>query len=86
MARYLTDPTIVKTNTGKRYYTTVIPETYVPSETPFTITARTGDRWDTIAFRYLGNAALWYLVANSNGGANGSIFITPGKQIIIPEI
>lgn len=85
MARYINPPAISKTETGKRYYSTVIPVN--PVEEPFTYEyeARVGDRWDTIAYKYLGNAALWYVVANANGGLNGSIFIKPGTIIKIPE-
>lgn len=70
---------------GKRFYSSAIPED--PSSNPieYTYKARMGDRWDTIAYKYLGNAALWYKVANANGGLNGSIFIKPGTIITIPE-
>ena len=86
MARYLEDPTILRTDSGKRYYSTVVPETYTSSTFPLKVTARLGDRWDTLAYRFLGNAALWYAIANANGGANVSIFISPGTEVIIPEI
>lgn len=70
---------------GKRYYSSAIPEDYIPPQIQYTHKARMGDRWDTIAYKYLGNAALWYKIANANGGLNGSIFIKPGTTIVIPE-
>lgn len=86
MARYLQEPIIKKTETGKRYYSTVIPTDLPEEKIEYTYTTRIGDRWDTIAYKYLGSAKLWYLVANANNSLNGSIFIKPGTTIIIPEV
>lgn len=85
MARYQNSVTITKTESGKRYYSSTIPADPVRNTIEYTYKARIGDRWDTIAYKYLGNAALWYKVANANGGLNGSIFIKPGTIIVIPE-
>lgn len=85
MARYQNQIKVEKTDTGKRYYTTAIPTDAVEESFPYEYTARVGDRWDTIAYKYLGNAALWYVVANANNALNGSIFIKPGTVIKIPE-
>lgn len=85
MSKYITDATIKKTDEGKRYYTTVIPVDSVEEDINYTYTSRMGDRWDTIAYKYLGNAALWYVIANANNGLNGSIFIKPGTIITIPQ-
>lgn len=85
MAKYSVPGRLEITETGKRYYTSGILESYVPSETDFTYTARVGDRWDSLAARYYGNPKYWYVLARANGGADGSIFITPGKEIVIPE-
>jgi len=86
MARYQNTITVNKTDSGKRFYSSAIPEDTTPSLIEYTHEARAGDRWDTIAYKYLGNAALWYKVANANGGLNGSIFIKPGTIITIPEV
>lgn len=85
MARYSTDINIRKTSQGKRYYSSAIPSDPLPEELSYVHEARTGDRWDTIAYKYLGSAALWYVIANANGGLNGSIFIKPGTLITIPQ-
>lgn len=86
MAKYTNEITVTSTESGKRYYTTALPESYVPSETDFTYTSQLGDRWDLLAHRFYGAARYWYILARANGGINGSIFITPGTQVIIPEI
>jgi nucleoid-associated protein YgaU len=86
MIRYIRSPKINRTEEGKRYYSTVIPRTPVLSEFPTEYTARIGDRWDTIAYKFYGNAARWYILALANDGVNGSIFIKPGTFIKIPEL
>ena len=86
MARYLTPPLITKTESGKRFYQTVIPSEMETEKFPYEYQARVGDRWDTIAYKYLGSATLWYVVANYNNSLNGSIFIKPGTIIKIPEV
>ena len=86
MTRYINSLAITNTETGKRYYTTVIPVNPKQERIQYEYKARIGDRWDTIAFKYLGNAALWYVVANANNALNGSIFIKPGTIIKIPEV
>lgn len=85
MSRYINHATIRRTNSKKRYYETVIPDNYKPVPFPRVYTARMGDRWDTLAYKYLGSASLWYVVARANNALNGSIFIKPGTVIIIPE-
>jgi nucleoid-associated protein YgaU len=86
MPRYQNNIGINKTDTGKPYYTTAIPSDPIEEEFQYQHEARMGDRWDTLAYKYLGNAALWYVVANANNSLNGSIFIKPGTIITIPQI
>jgi nucleoid-associated protein YgaU len=86
MLRYLRIPTIKKMESGKRYYSTVLPKNPVFSEFPNEYTSRAGDRWDLLAHKIYGNSTRWYALALANGGANGSIFIKPGTQIRIPEL
>lgn len=86
MAKYKNNILITTTDTGKRYYTSAIPSDDVKSSVTYQYTTRVGDRWDTIAYKYLGNAKYWYLIAQTNGGINGSIFIKPGTIITIPEV
>jgi hypothetical protein len=86
MTRYIVNPTINKTINGKRYYSTVIPTDVVEEQIQYTHVARIGDRWDTLAYKYLGSAKLWYVIASANNLLNGSIFIKPGTTVIIPEV
>lgn len=86
MKRYLNNIRILKDDDGKRFYSSAIPANLLEEEFPFEYTARVGDRWDKIASKYLGNPALWYVVAAANNSLNGSIFIKPGTVITIPQI
>lgn len=86
MARYQNIVKIDQTDNGKRYYTSAIPSDIPYEQIKYTQIARMGDRWDTIAFKYLGSAALWYVVARANKGLNGSMFIKPGTKITIPKV
>jgi len=86
MAKYTNEITVTTTEQGKRYYTSALPTSYEPNETDFTYTSQLGDRWDLLAHKFYGVSRYWYVLARANGGVNGSIFITPGTQVIIPEI
>jgi nucleoid-associated protein YgaU len=86
MPRYQNRITTTQTDSEKTYYTSAIPVNPVEEQLQYQHTTRLGDRWDTLAYKYLGNAALWYVIANANNSLNGSIFIKPGTLIIIPQI
>jgi N-acetylmuramoyl-L-alanine amidase CwlA len=85
MPKYINPILIDRDDNEKRHYTSAIPDAYDSSDTDFKYVARMGDRWDSIAYRFLGSPKYWYIIARANGGANGSIFIQPGQQIIIPQ-
>jgi len=85
MPRYQNNIIVKKTDEGARYYTSAIPTDPLEEQIEYNYKARMGDRWDTIAYKYLGSATLWYVVANANNGLNGSIFIKPGTIITIPQ-
>ena len=86
MAKYTTPITISKTDSGKRYFETVIPQEVSLTGNEFIHEARIGDRWDSLAYRYYRNASLWYVIAKANTAANGSIFIKPGTLVTIPQV
>jgi nucleoid-associated protein YgaU len=85
MQRYQNNVKILKEENGVRFYSSAIPVDPLQEELPFEYTSRIGDRWDSIASKYLGNPSLWYVIAAANNSLNGSIFIKPGTVIIIPE-
>lgn len=85
MSKYKTVVTVDTTDSGKSYYTSGILQGYTPIETDFSYTAKVGDRWDFISNLYYGSPKYWYVLARANNGLNGSLFITPGARIIIPQ-
>ncbi len=86
MARYTTFLTVDKTDTGKRFFNTVLPEDVPLLGNETVHEARIGDRWDSLAYQYYRNPSLWYVIAKANNGLNGSIFIKPGTQVTIPGV
>ena len=85
MAKYQNNIFIAKTETGTQYYTTALPvEAEIP-QIKIEYKSVLGDRWDTLAYKYLGDAKYWYVLAKANNGVNGSIFIKPGTNIILPN-
>jgi nucleoid-associated protein YgaU len=86
MARYRNKINVIQQENNFSYYSTAIPSDAVEEQVVYKHTARIGDRWDTLAYKYLGSAALWYVIANANNSLNGSIFIKPGTIVTIPQI
>lgn len=86
MAKYINSLFINQNKEGKRIYSTALPTSYDTSTSRYSVIADFGDRWDNIAYQYYGDAKYWYAIAMANGGVNGSIFIKPGTEIIIPEV
>ena len=85
MSKYQRTIIVKRTDEGKRYYSSAIPVDPIQDQLEYIHEARMGDRWDTLAYKYLGSATLWYVIANANNGLNGSIFIKPGTLITIPQ-
>ena len=85
MAKYINDRIVLRTETGKRYYNTLVPQTPRIEENPREYTTKAGDRWDGLAYEFYGTPALWYRLAIANNYVNGSMFIKPGTILIIPE-
>lgn len=85
MPRYSNNVFVDRMSDGKRYYSSAIPKDPLVDTLEYIHEARMGDRWDTLAYKYLGSATLWYVIANANNSLNGSIFIKPGTLITIPQ-
>jgi len=86
MARYQNNLLIKRTETGKRFYSTVIPTDPKFSEFPREYITKAGDRWDQLSYKFYGTPIYWSNLASANGSANGSIFAKPGTIIKIPEV
>lgn len=77
----------LKTDTGKRYYSTTLPPTVDKTDTDIYIITAYGDRLDLIAYDYYGDASKWWVIASANPSAfsyNGSLAVEPGLQLRVP--
>lgn len=76
---------IKNTNTGKRYFKRKNYPQIPFSETDIYVITTVGDRLDTIAYSYYGNAELWWVISVANNNiTGGSMFPSPGTQLRIP--
>jgi len=86
MERYSIAPTL-RTDTGKRYYSSTLPPTVSKESTDIYIITTYGDRLDLIAYDYYGDATKWWIIASANPNVfefNGSLAVPPGLQFRIP--
>jgi hypothetical protein len=86
MAKYINPILVKRTTTGKRYFSTGIPVTPITDFLSEQYIAQEGDRWDQLAYKYLGSPSQWYKLAILNDGVNGSIFIKAGTVIKFPRV
>jgi len=70
---------------GTSVYASTRPEKVMPADDDFIYTAREGDRFDTLAYRFYGSVRFWYAIASVNGYENGGASVPPGTQLRIPS-
>jgi len=71
---------------GRKYLTTELPVIEEKNSDIYIIT-KTGDRLDTLAYKYYNDSSLWWIIARSNPNyINGdSFFLDPATRIRIPS-
>jgi phage tail protein X len=77
----------LKTSKGIRYYkNTLLPEIPRTSDDIYVYTT-SGDRLDLLSFKYYGDTGYYWILAAANPGLvrRDSLYLTPGKQIRIPQ-
>ena len=84
MNRYK-DITIVKTDDGKRYRSTVKYPIIEKKSTDIYIVGSQHDRLDNLAYKYYEDARLWWIIARANNLGKGTLTIPIGTQIRIPR-
>ena len=85
MNRYKFIPRI-DTTKQVQYYLSALPVTFSQEEVPFVYVARAGDRLDTIYNAFYKTPTLWWVIAQANKLANGSMAIEAGTALYIPNI
>ena len=82
MNRYKKVQTV--TENGRRYRSNPIYPQIPVSEEDFYIISTVGDRYDSLALRFYGDATLWWVIASANRMTKASLVLEPGTQIRIP--
>lgn len=83
--RYRENLVVRQTNTGTRYYGTVLTSPIPQDVFEYRIIAKDGDRFDTLATLYYKDASKWWIIAKANNLSNGTMFIPGGTELIIPS-
>ena len=84
MAKYQ-EVRIRKDKTGKTVHATRL----LSNTTPKVLTTyrpSAYERLDNVAFKFYGDPKFWYLIAQSNNLANGTLHAPPGITLLIPEL
>jgi hypothetical protein len=83
MGRYdLND--VKKISDSRVVYRTRIGNRIPKSDRDVYIVTQTGDRLDTIAYQFLGDQSLWYIIASANNIHDPSFAVEDGTTLRIP--
>jgi len=74
-----------KSNAGKRIYSTSRYPVSYPAADDIYMYARDGMRLDNLAYKYYGDAGLWWIIALANNIGKGTLVVPLGTQIRIPK-
>ena len=70
---------------GKNVYKSTYYPTISFSDDDVYIVAGDGEYLDSLAYKYYGNEAYWWIIARANNLGFGRLSIEKGKQIRIPQ-
>jgi len=73
-----------KLEDGRVVYRTRVTNTIPKSDRDVYIVTQTGDRLDTIAYQFLGDQSLWYIIAKANNIHDPSFAVEDGTTLRIP--
>jgi len=82
--RYNTNK-IKKLNDGREVYTSKILPKIPKSDNDMYVAVQTGDRLDSIAKEYLGDASLWWMIADANNIHDAPFSLADGTVLRIPS-
>tara|TARA_Y100000287_G_scaffold167571_1_gene151078 strand:+ start:79 stop:375 length:297 start_codon:yes stop_codon:yes gene_type:complete len=83
MGRYDDVPLRINRKGQRVLVSTLYPQIPLSDEDQF-IFPLDGDRLDNLAFRYYGDASLWWVIATANGLGKGRTILNPNFKIRIP--
>jgi len=82
--RYNTNK-IKKLNDGREVYTSKILPKIPKSDNDMYVAVQTGDRLDSIAKEHLGDASLWWMIADANNIHDAPFSLADGTVLRIPS-
>jgi len=82
--RYNTNK-IKKLNDGREVYTSKILPKIPKSDNDMYVAVQTGDRLDSIAKEHLGDASLWWMIADANNIHDAPFSLEDGTVLRIPS-
>lgn len=85
MANRYRDIYEIKTQSNVRYRINPIYPEIPPSSQDYYVITTAGDRYDTLAYQFYGDASLWWIIASANNSQQASLIVDPGVQIRIPS-
>ena len=83
MGRYDDIPLRMNRKGQRTLVSTVYPKISLSDQDKFTYPID-GERLDNVAFRYYGDASLWWVIAQANNLGKGRTILNPNFQIRIP--
>lgn len=83
MQRYENIP--VSNFNGKKTYETIYYPIYEYSDGDIYVISKRSDRLDILADTHYNDQTLWFVIADANNLANGTLVIPPGMRIRIPN-
>ena len=83
MGRYDDIPLRMNRKGQRTLVSTVYPKISLSDQDKFTFPID-GERLDNVAFRYYGDASLWWVIAQANHIGKGTLVIENGIQLRIP--
>lgn len=81
-----TFPLKVDSTKNISYYETAIPSAIPTENVPFYYIAQDGDRLDNISNLFYKTPDKWWAIAKANNIANGTIAVSGGTKLLIPNV
>jgi len=85
MSSRYTNNRIQKLNDGREVFRTKIYPNIPLRDTDIYAVTQTGDRLDTLAYQFYGDASLWWIIATANNIHDAPFAVNDGTILRIPE-
>ncbi len=76
---------VQKLKDGRQVYRTKIYPNIPLKDTDIYIVSQEGDRLDTLAYQYFGDASLWWIIATANNIHDASFAVEDGTILRVPQ-